>query len=188
MAAIEHVRVVTAPALLVILLIAGCNDEGSVKAEGVQSAGEAAASSHNQLLTNGIADAKNKNTDPKMTDSAYHFPTCSEIEAEALDSAALSDQFDRTYPKTLVGVQSVETVALSQAELKNIVSYLVCVAGRTNYDIGVVESSLSLFASKRHGKAALGILDQIATGKSPEAANAGTFRQQVADFLAGPTG
>lgn len=112
-------------------------------------------------------------------------PSCAEVRAVGQDATTIGDAFYKRYPKALAGERSVETVALGVAEIDGIVDYLACVAEATAYDPVVVENGLALFASKRHGAAALARLDALAArpGKAGEAA--GRFRKQVRAYLAG---
>lgn len=113
-------------------------------------------------------------------------PTCAEIKAANTPTGELVDAFDARFPKDLKGEDSVETVALDPAALDNVVGYVTCVAGLTSFDVTVAEDSLALFASKRHGAAALARLDALAAAGGELAPAARTFRKQIGDYLKGP--
>ena len=118
--------------------------------------------------------------------STFNLPTCEEMRASASDEYAMADQFDKTYPQSLVGEASVEQVDLTANDIEEVVTYLTCAAAISNYDIGVVESSLALFASERHGKDSFAALDQLAAGSSENAKNAQELAVKIRQFLAGP--
>ena len=118
--------------------------------------------------------------------STFNLPTCEEMRASASDEYAVADQFDKTYPQSLVGEASVEQVDLTANDIKEVVTYVTCAAALSNYDIGVIESSLALFASKRHGKASFAALDQLSEGSSENAKNAQELAVKMMQFLAGP--
>lgn len=115
-------------------------------------------------------------------------PTCAEVRAAALFGAAMGDAFYRRYPRELADPQAVETLALDAPAIDNVVSYLVCVAGRTEFDPVVVDNGLALFASRRHGRAALARLSDMATAGDAQSSAARTFLTQVRGNLAGPGG
>jgi hypothetical protein len=117
--------------------------------------------------------------------SGLPLPTCAQIHAEGKVGGALADAFYARYPKDLAGEQTVETVPLDAAALDNVVRYLACVAGATDYDPVVVENGLALFASKRHGPAALRMLTALGKSADPAAGAARRLQAQVTGYLEG---
>ena len=115
-------------------------------------------------------------------------PTCAQLHSEGKVGSALAETFYERYPKSLAGEQSVEAVPLDVAALDNVVKYLVCVAGATNYDPVVVENGLALFASKRHGDAALRALEDLGKSADPTTEAARRLHVQVVFYLAGTPG
>jgi hypothetical protein len=113
-------------------------------------------------------------------------PSCAELRAAALFDSALVDAFEKRYPRALVGEASVERLALDPGQVGNAAAYLACVAGLTGLDVFVAEQGLALFASRRHGRAALAALDRIASGTGPEAAGARDYARQIRAYLRGP--
>lgn len=113
-------------------------------------------------------------------------PSCAEIRASALVDSALVDTFEKRYPRALVGEASVERLPLDAGQIDNAAGYLACVAGRTGLDAFVAEQGLALFASRRHGPAALAALDRIAQGGGPEARGARDYARQIRAYLRGP--
>jgi hypothetical protein len=114
-------------------------------------------------------------------------PTCAQVQAEGKVGSALADAFYARYPKDLAGEQSVEAVPLDGPGIDNIVRYLTCVAGAADYDPVVVENGLALFASKRHGAAALRVLTALGKSADPAAEAARRFQAQVTGYLEGPS-
>lgn len=110
-------------------------------------------------------------------------PSCQEVQASGKVGGALADAFYARYPKALAGEASVEQLALDPAALDNVVRYLVCVAGATDYDPVVAENALALFASKRHGAAARQMLAALAHSTDPAAGAARRFDAQIAGYL-----
>ncbi|KMO36380.1 hypothetical protein VQ02_15585 [Methylobacterium variabile] len=108
------------------------------------------------------------------------------MRATARVGAALAEDFDRRYPRALAGEASVERLALDAGAIENAVGYLACVAGLTDLDVNVAEQGLALFASRRHGRAALAALDRIARGPGPEARGARAYAGQIRAYLRGP--
>lgn len=125
---------------------------------------------------------------PATPPAGLPLPSCQDVQAQGLVGGALADAFYARYPKALAGEDSVEAVALDPAGLENVVHYLVCVAGATEYDPVVAENGLALFASKRHGAAARASLDALSRSADPAATAARRFRQQIAGYLEGPGG
>ncbi|KMO36957.1 hypothetical protein [Methylobacterium aquaticum] len=113
-------------------------------------------------------------------------PGCAEVRASALLGSALVSAFERRYPPALVGEASVERLALDPGQVENAAAYLACVAGLTGLDVYVAEQGLSLFASRRHGRAALAALDRIARGTGPEAGSARDYARQIRAYLREP--
>jgi hypothetical protein len=113
-------------------------------------------------------------------------PSCAALQASGKVGGALVDAFYARYPKALAGSDSVETVPLDPAGLDNVVRYLVCVAGATDYDSTVAENGLALFASKRHGGAARQLLAALARSHDPAAGAARRFDAQINGYLQGP--
>ncbi|WP_294331961.1 hypothetical protein [uncultured Sphingomonas sp.] len=128
--------------------------------------------------------------DPAMARAApaegLPLPTCDALKAGGKIGGALADAFYARYPKALAGEASVEQVALDPAALDNVVRYLVCVAGATDYDPAVAENGLALFASKRHGAAARHALSTLARSTDPAAGAARRFDAQITGYLHGP--
>ncbi|GJD64006.1 hypothetical protein [Methylobacterium frigidaeris] len=114
-------------------------------------------------------------------------PGCAEVRAAALFDAALVASFEKRYPPALVGEASVERLALDPGQVENAAAYLACVAGLTGFDVYVAEQGLALFASRRHGRAALAALDRIARGPGPEARGARDYARQIRAYLRGPS-
>lgn len=112
-------------------------------------------------------------------------PSCDAIKADGKVGGALADAFYARYPKVLAGEESVEQVALDAPALDNVVRYLVCVAGATDYDPVVAENGLALFASKRHGAAARHALSALAQSADPIAGAARRFDAQIGGYLHG---
>ncbi|WP_333573091.1 hypothetical protein [Sphingomonas sp.] len=110
-------------------------------------------------------------------------PSCDEIKAGGEVGEALADTFYARYPKSLAGEASVEQVALDPAALDNVVRYLVCVAGATQYDPVVAENGLALFASKLHGVAARRRLSALAHSGDPAAGAARRLDAQITGHL-----
>ena len=110
-------------------------------------------------------------------------PTCAEVRADGRVGDALVDAFGARYPKALVSPDSVETVALDSAAIDNAVDYVACVASATDFDPMVAENSLALFASHRHGKAALARLAALRKTGDPAAKE---FEEQIKGYLKGP--
>ncbi len=117
--------------------------------------------------------------------SGLPLPTCAQVHAEGKVGGALADAFYARYPKDLAGEQSVEAVPLDAAALDNVVRYLACVAGATDYDPVVVENGLALFASKRHGPEALRMLAALSKTPDPAAGAARRLHAQVTAYLEG---
>ncbi|WP_298964973.1 hypothetical protein [uncultured Methylobacterium sp.] len=113
-------------------------------------------------------------------------PTCAEVRASALVGGALADAFYARYPKRLADPRTVGKLPLDRDGLANVVDYLVCVAGLTEFDPVVVENGLALFADRVHGPAATARLAALAQGTGWEANAARTFRTQVRGHLRGP--
>lgn len=113
-------------------------------------------------------------------------PSCAEVRAAALFDSALVNAFETRYPRALVGEASVERLALDLGQVENAAAYLACVAGLTGLDVFVAEQGLALFASRRHGRAALTALDRIARGTGPEARDASAYARQIRAYLRGP--
>ncbi len=109
-------------------------------------------------------------------------PTCAEVARSGLSGAALADAFDARYPAALNDADGIETLALDQAQIAGIVDYLVCVAGRTDGDVGVAEAGYTLFGSKRHGAAAFAALDRLAKGGDAATA-ARAYEVQMRGYL-----
>ncbi|MBB4858824.1 hypothetical protein HNO88_002150 [Novosphingobium chloroacetimidivorans] len=120
--------------------------------------------------------------------SGLPLPTCAQLHAEGKVGSALADAFYARYPKSLAGEQSVEAMPLDAAALDNVVRYLACVAGATDYDPVVVENGLALFASKRHGAAALRALEDLGKSADPAAEAARRLHAQVRAYLDGTPG
>ncbi|MBB5712991.1 hypothetical protein [Sphingomonas xinjiangensis] len=112
-------------------------------------------------------------------------PTCAQIHSEGKVGGALADAFYARYPKDLAGEQSVEMMPLDAAGIDNVVRYLACVAGATDYDPVVVENGLALFASERHGPSALRTLDALSKSPAPAAGAARRLQEQVTAYLQG---
>lgn len=113
-------------------------------------------------------------------------PTCDALRADGKVGGALADAFYARYPRSLAGEESVEQVTLDPAALDNVIRYLVCVAGATEYDPVVAENGLALFASKRHGAAARHALSALAGSSDPAAGAARRFDAQIAGYLRHP--
>jgi hypothetical protein len=113
-------------------------------------------------------------------------PSCADVQASGQVGSALADAFYARYPQSLAGEDSVESVRLDPAALDNVVHYLVCVAGATDYDPVVAENGLALFASHRHGAAALRRLDALGHSRDPAAEAARKFKAQIDAYLKGP--
>jgi hypothetical protein len=113
-------------------------------------------------------------------------PSCDELAASGKVGGALADAFYARFPMSLAGEASVEQVALDPAALDNVVRYLVCVAGATDYDPVVAENGLALFASKRHGVAARHALSALARSSDTAAGAARRFDAQIKGYLQGP--
>lgn len=144
------------------------------------------ARAYDALLT--IKDAPAMSSPVAPGASGLPLPGCAEVEAAGLTGAALGDAFYARYPKALADPAGVEKMALDAAGIDNVVSYLVCVAGRTNFDPTVVDNGLALFGSARHGKAALARLETIERAGGPQAGAARTFLTQVRGNLERPEG
>jgi hypothetical protein len=126
-------------------------------------------------------------TSPPPT-TGLPLPTCAQIHSEGKVGGALADAFYARYPKSLAGEQSVEAVTLDAAALDNVVQYLTCVAGATDYDPVVAENGLALFASRRHGPAALRTLEALGRSADPAAGAARRLHTQVSAYLKGAEG
>ncbi|WP_019368950.1 MULTISPECIES: hypothetical protein [unclassified Sphingomonas] len=113
-------------------------------------------------------------------------PSCQEVQASGKIGGALADAFYARYPKALAGEASVEQLALDPAALDNVVRYLVCVAGATDYDPVVAENAFALFASRRHGAAASHALSALARSSDPAAGAARRFDAQISGYLHHP--
>jgi hypothetical protein len=109
-------------------------------------------------------------------------PTCAEVARSGLRGAALADTFDARYPSALNDADGIETLALDEGQVANIVGYLACVAGRTNGDVGVAETGYTLFGSKRHGAAAFAALDRLEKG-GEQADAAKAYAVQMRGYL-----
>ena len=124
------------------------------------------------------------NDDPATTPrlASYEPPGCAAVRAAASADAALA-QFEREFPAALKDQKLIETLALNDSQLSGISAYLACLAQRSSYGPDVVETSLWLFSSKRHGKRASKLLDRLAAGKGEDAAAAREFASQIRDYL-----
>jgi hypothetical protein len=123
---------------------------------------------------------------PARPSEGLPLPRCIEVQASPLVGSALADAFYARYPRSLAGEDSVESLMLDPAALDNVVHYLVCMAGATDYDPVVAENGLALFASHRHGAAALRALDSLGRSRDPAAEVARRFRAQIDEYLKGP--
>jgi hypothetical protein len=149
------------------------------------------ARAYDALLSVKDAPAMTPSANPNDTGSngaGLPLPSCAQVEAAGLTGAALGDAFYARYPKTLADPAQVEAVPLDAGGIDNAVSYLVCVAARTDFDPTVVDNGLALFASPRHGKAALARLEAIGRSGGPQAGAARTFLTQMRGNLEGPQG
>ncbi|MEH3120654.1 MAG: hypothetical protein PGN16_01545 [Sphingomonas phyllosphaerae] len=144
------------------------------------------ARAYDALLT--IKDAPAMSSPAAPSVAGLPLPACAEVDATGLTGAALGDAFYARYPRTLADPAAVEKVNLDAAGIDNVVSYLVCVAARTNFDPTVVDNALALFDSARHGKAALGRLEAIGRAGGAQAGAARTLLTQVRGNLAQPAG
>ncbi|NJR77166.1 hypothetical protein [Sphingomonas corticis] len=112
-------------------------------------------------------------------------PDCTSVKASALVGGALGDAFYRRYPKSLADPAAVETLALDDSEMANVVGYLACVATLTDGDPVVADNAAALFASPRHGRAAFARLEALAAKGGAEAAGAARFLRQMKAQVAG---
>jgi hypothetical protein len=127
-------------------------------------------------------------TDTPAARSRFDLPGCERLRASGEGADALLDRHARDFPAVLVGEAEVETVELAPADLDAVAAYLSCLSGLTDGDPSVVESGLSLFASRRHGRAALAALDALARTPGLDGAAAKAFAEQVRGYLKGPRG
>jgi len=149
------------------------------------------ASAYDALLSVKDAPAVTSSAAPNdvgPNDTGLPLPTCAQVEATGFTGVALGDALYARYPKMLSDPARVETTPLDAGAIDNAVSYLVCVAARTEFDPTVVDNGLALFASRRHGKAALARLEAISRSGGPQAKAASTFLTQVHGNLEGPEG
>ena len=144
------------------------------------------ARAYDALLT--IKDAPAMSSPAAPSATGLPLPGCAEVDAAGLTGAALGDAFYARYPKALADPAAVEKMDLDAAGIDNVVSYLVCVAARTNFDPTVVDNGLALFGSARHGKDALARLEAIGRAGGAQAGAARTFLTQVRGNLEQPAG
>lgn len=133
-----------------------------------------------------LSSAKRATTPEPTPGAGLPLPSCAALEADGTVGSALVDAFYAGYPKALAGSDSVEAVPLDAAALDNVVRYLVCVAGATDYDPTVAENGLALFASKRHGAAARRLLTTLARSDDAISGAARRFDAQIRGYLQGP--
>lgn len=113
-------------------------------------------------------------------------PTCDVVRASAPRADTIGDVFYARYPKRLTDPEAIDAVALSTAEIDNIVQYLSCMAALTHEDPVVADNALSLFASKRHGASALDRLAALARADTADGRDAHAFARQMRAYLKGP--
>jgi hypothetical protein len=114
----------------------------------------------------------------------FDFPDCATLQKQSEDSVLA--EFERKFPKAIIGEESVETVELSAADMTAVTGYLACVSGAANLDPFVADNALSLFSSKRHGAAAFAALDDLAASNAPGAQEARAFAAQMREYVKGP--
>ncbi|MET3722247.1 hypothetical protein [Sphingomonas trueperi] len=129
------------------------------------------------------SQAKHATTSSVSPTTGLPLPSCAALKAEGKVGNALVDAFYARYPKALAGSDSVETVPLDAGALDNVVRYVVCIAGATDYDPTVAENGLALFASKRHGAIARHALVALARSSDPAAGAARRFDAQISGYL-----
>lgn len=117
----------------------------------------------------------------------YVPPNCSAVRSARSADTALA-QFESEFPRALQDEALVETLTLNDAQLRAISLYLACLAERTDFGPDVVENSLWFYASKRHGKRAHAILDELGRTPGPDGGAAKAFSAQVSEYLATSVG
>lgn len=131
---------------------------------------------------------RQKETGPMTSgENPLFLPTCAALHASAEHHQTLLNEFERQYPKALVAPETVNNVVLTEVEIGSTTASLACLAQLSDYDPFVVEQSLALFDSQRHGAKALAALDDLAASDGPEAESGRRFAEQVRSFLAEPT-
>lgn len=147
---------------------------------------DACRAAHDRLLPRLAARV----TEPGMiaaVPGGYVPPTCQAVRAASSADAALG-QFESDFPAALKDEKLVETVVLSDGQVRGISAYLACLAERTDYAPDVVESSLTFFASGKSGARAREALAILGKGGGQDATAAREFADQVEDFLTAPAG
>ena len=124
-----------------------------------------------------------------MTDPArYDLPDCAAFDAQAPDEDTAVDRFLALYPEELVSPAGAEATALSPAQLTEVVAFTACASARAGPGPDVPETALALFTSRRHGAAALAVLDWLAAGGGEDGRAARAFADQMRDFAREPEG
>jgi hypothetical protein len=123
----------------------------------------------------------------KMT-SKYNFPTCASLRASGHGADAHLADFEKTFPAEIVAEESVNKLDLSAEDLRSIGSYASCVTGLTpNMPPEIADAALSLYASKKHGRAAFAALDSLARDSGKDANFAREFAKQLRDYIKEPS-
>ena len=86
----------------------------------------------------------------------------SESDAELARTDRLVAAFEKRFPKALRSKTGAERASLTPSVLDALVRELACLASLPGGDPFVPETATTLFASKRHGRAAFAILDRMA--------------------------
>lgn len=116
----------------------------------------------------------------------YLPPTCEAVHATTADVALA--QFESEFPAALKDERLVETIALSEDQVRAISAYLACLAARSDFAPDVIDSSLTFFSSRQSGARARAALERLGKESGSDAAAAREFASQVADYLAAPEG
>lgn len=109
---------------------------------------------------------------------------CAKRERQGISSTVLVGEFSPEYPGALQDPVSVEQQALGADEMTDVVRTLACGAGLSGFGPDVPEAALALFASRRHGAAAMTALRQLSVGGDGiEAIAARNFLERIQSFL-----
>jgi hypothetical protein len=123
----------------------------------------------------------------KMT-SKYSFPTCASLRASGYSADAHLADFEKNFPAEIIAEESVSKLDLSAEDMRSIGSYASCVTGLApNMPPEIADASLSLYASKKHGRAAFAALDSLARDGGKDANFAREFAKQMRDYIKEPS-
>lgn len=126
------------------------------------------------------ADAQEENrmneAGPSPTLAASAETLCARLEREGIASSVLIDDFIPDYPAALKDPATVEQATLGADGMRDAVRMLTCGAGLSGFGPDVPEAALALFASRRHGGAAMTALRRLSVeGARTEAIAARNF-------------